>query len=150
MDLELRRRLTDEVRNLGATHGLVRDVVLNDDGTGTVSYNPAKVWLDPAGRFTAGDTTAVTDEELVRAYLLTRLATNYGYDADPAILELERSYRSVGRPGKGGRVDILVRRRSTATNADLVDQLQHFSLSSAKHQAILTTILSTSTVSSSA
>jgi type I restriction-modification system DNA methylase subunit len=39
------------------------------------------------------------------------LATTFGYPAQPETLEVERVYKPVGRPqGKGGRVDVLVRK----------------------------------------
>ena len=48
---------------------------------------------------------------MVRAFLGAKLACEYGYKASPEIIELERKYEPVGRPiGKGGRVDIFVRR----------------------------------------
>ena len=58
-----------------------------------------------------GFTTSLTDEELVRAYLLLRLCTEFGYVASPKVLQVETVYKPVGRPtGKGGRADVLVRR----------------------------------------
>ncbi len=41
-----------------------------------------------------------------------RLVSSYGYKPSPTILEVERVYKSVGRPGKGGRVDVIVRKKS--------------------------------------
>lgn len=45
----------------------------------------------------------------MRAFLLVRLVRELDYPAGPDVIEFEKEYSSVGRPGKGGRVDILVR-----------------------------------------
>src|SRR5258708_3092501 len=79
---------------------------------GRIKYNPQALWIDPKATGFSGYSTQITDEELVRAYLAVRLTTDYGYPARPDRLEFERTYKSVGRPGKGGRVDVLVRNRS--------------------------------------
>ncbi|MCY4375154.1 MAG: hypothetical protein OXC31_15450 [Spirochaetaceae bacterium] len=69
-----------------------------------ITYQPNGVWVDPAAPGFTRTTTRITDEELVRAYLLLRLTATYGYKASPEILEVERVYKPVGRPtGKGGR-----------------------------------------------
>ena len=75
-----------------------------------ITYEPSGVWVDPRAPGFTKTTCRLTDEELVRAYLLLKLAGPYGYKASPKILEVERVYKPVGRPiGKGGRVDVLVR-----------------------------------------
>ena len=76
----------------------------------SISYEPLGVWVDPSAPGFKGSTTRLTDEELVRAYLLLKLIGPYGYSASAETLEIERVYKPVGRPtGKGGRADILVR-----------------------------------------
>ena len=76
----------------------------------TVTYESSGVWVDPDAPGFTKTTCRLTDEELVRAYLLLKLAGPYGYNASPQILEVERVYKPVGRPtGKGGRADVLVR-----------------------------------------
>ena len=76
----------------------------------TITYNTSGVWIDGAAPGFNGSTTSLTDEELVRAYLLVRLCTRFGYTASPEALLIEKVYKPVGRPtGKGGRVDVLVR-----------------------------------------
>ena len=76
----------------------------------TITYEPSGVWVDPSAPGFTKTTGHLTDEELVRAYLLLKLAGPYGYKASPDILEVERVYKPVGRPtGKGGRADVLVR-----------------------------------------
>ena len=76
----------------------------------TITYESSGVWVDPSAPGFTNTTAGLTDEELVRAYLLLKLIGPYSYKASPEILELERVYKPVGRPtGKGGRADLLVR-----------------------------------------
>ena len=76
----------------------------------TITYKPSGVRVDPSAPGFTNTTGRLTDEELVRAYLLLKLIGLYGYKASAEILEIERVYKPVGRPtGKGGRADILVR-----------------------------------------
>ena len=76
----------------------------------TITYNSSGVWVDPGAPGFSGYTTSLTDEELVRAYLLLQLCTEFGYVASPQVLRVETVYKPVGRPtGKGGRADVLVR-----------------------------------------
>lgn len=83
----------------------------------TITYEPSGVWVDPSAPGFTGTAGRLTDEELVRAYLLLKLTGSYGYNASPEILEVERVYKPVGRPiGKGGRVDILVRQTKLRGN----------------------------------
>ena len=73
----------------------------------TITYEPSGVWVDPRAPGFTNTTGRLTDEELVRAYLLLKFAGPYGYKASPDILEVERVYKPVGRPtGKGGRADV--------------------------------------------
>ncbi|WP_454149504.1 N-6 DNA methylase [Microbacterium lacticum] len=110
MDITLRSVLRERILSTPGHENTVLDITIGTDGAGIVSYNLANVWLDPsAPGFNAGS-TALTDEEIVRAYLLVRLSEGLGYEADPGRLEIEHVYKPVGRPlGKGGRVDVLVR-----------------------------------------
>ena len=76
----------------------------------TITYNSSGVWVDGGAPGFSGYTTSLTDEELVRAYLLLQLCTEFGYVASPQVLRVETVYKPVGRPtGKGGRADVLVR-----------------------------------------
>ncbi|MFH1236073.1 MAG: N-6 DNA methylase [Parcubacteria group bacterium] len=113
MDIALRKRLSDAILDDPASRLVIASVNLKADGSGTITYNTKGVWIDPEAPSFSGATTEITDEELVRAFMLLRLTTKHGYPADSSVLEIERSYKPVGRPtGKGGRVDILVRRPS--------------------------------------
>ena len=57
---------------------VVTSIDLRYDATGTITYNTANLWVDPhAPGFTAGS-TQVTDEEMVRAWLLLRLVSEIG------------------------------------------------------------------------
>ena len=88
-----------------------RDQIVRSLSQDTIEYDPTGVWIDPAAPGFTHHATHLTDEELVRAYLLLKLAGPYGYNATPDVLQLERVYKPVGRPtGKGGRADILVRK----------------------------------------
>ena len=76
----------------------------------SVTYDPSAIWVDPSAPGFTESTCRLTDEELVRAWLLLKLTGYYGYKASPEVLEVEHVYKPVGRPtGKGGRADILVR-----------------------------------------
>ena len=76
----------------------------------SITYDSSAVWVDPSAPGFTQTTCRLTDEELVRAWLLLKLTGSYGYEASPDVLEVERVYKPVGRPtGKGGRADILVR-----------------------------------------
>ena len=75
----------------------------------TITYEPSGVWVEPSAPEFTGTTGRLTDEELVRAYLLLKLTGSYGYTPSTAVLEVERAYKAVGRPGKGGRAHLLVR-----------------------------------------
>lgn len=109
MDVELRQAIATAIESYSGSDSPISNINLEADGTGTISYASNKAWVDPSSPV-AGYSFDITDEELVRAYLLFKLSTKYEYKASPDILEIERVYKAVGRPiGKGGRVDVLVR-----------------------------------------
>lgn len=110
MDIALREAIVATIRADPASASVITSIALDPDGTGTITYNLAGVWIDPRAPGFRGGTRAITDEEVVRAYLLWRLAGRYRYASRPDILEVEHVYDPVGRPGKGGRIDVLVRR----------------------------------------
>jgi type I restriction-modification system DNA methylase subunit len=111
LNIDLRKALVQAVLAERESSGIVSNIVLREDGSGTVTYNSAGVWIDPQAPGFSQGTTTISDEELVRAQLLVRLVFQLGYPADPQVLEIERTYKSVGRPGKGGRIDVLVRKK---------------------------------------
>ena len=85
-----------------------------------ITYEPSGVWVDPSAPGFTGTTCRISDEELVRAYLLLKLTTSHGYNASPSVMEVERVYKPVGRPiGKGGRIDVLVRQSESGGGAFL-------------------------------
>lgn len=113
MNLELRERLVQGIKRSGCFESVIEGLSMDGDGTGRVAYKVAAIQVDPSAPGFRGTETAITDEELVRAYLLTRLVENSGYRADSDILEMEKSYKPVGRPiGKGGRIDLIVKQPS--------------------------------------
>lgn len=109
MNILFRKKLYESILANSDYNKVIKEIKLNTDGSGYIQYNPDGVWVDPAAIGFTGTTTDIGDEELVRAELLVRLISKYKYDADPRVLEIERVYKSVGRPGKGGRVDVIVR-----------------------------------------
>jgi type I restriction enzyme M protein len=111
VDIELRKRLAEAIFAEPGHSKAIESLKISKNGTGSITYRSDSVWIAPeAPAFSVGR-TEITDEEMVRAFLLVRLITKHGYPATPATIEIERSYKPVGRPiGKGGRVDILVRR----------------------------------------
>ena len=113
MDIDLRRRITEKICSNAIMPQVVKSISISDSGTGTISYNLDNVWIDPNAPGFINGTTHITDEEMVRAYLLSRLVTHFEYPATLRTLELEKVYKPVGRPqGKGGRVDVIIRRPS--------------------------------------
>lgn len=109
MNIALRQELYRSIIVDPLHKKVIQEIKLNPDGTGHIQYNPSGVFVDPSAIGFTGTTTSIGDEELVRAELLVRLVSKYKYDASPKVLEIEKVYKSVGRPGKGGRVDIIVR-----------------------------------------
>ncbi len=105
MSNEYRDALMEHILANGDWHQVVASLSKDE-----ITYEPSRVWVDPSAPGFTGTTCRVSDEELVRAYLLLKLTTCYGYDASPTVLEVERVYKPVGRPiGKGGRIDVIVR-----------------------------------------
>ena len=105
MESEYRNILGKAIEDSEYRHRIIAELSEQE-----ITYEPSGVWVDPGAPGFIGTTCRLTDEELVRAYLLVKLAGPYGYGASSEILEVERVYKPVGRPiGKGGRADILVR-----------------------------------------
>ena len=105
MDDAYRQVLREAIHSSNAFSEIVSS--MSDD---TITYNPLGVWVDEEAPGFSGSATSLTDEELVRVYLLLRLHTEFGYTASPEVLQVEKVYKPVGRPtGKGGRADALVR-----------------------------------------
>jgi type I restriction-modification system DNA methylase subunit len=109
VDIGLRRALARAIIEHESGRDIIRNLDLNADGSGHITYNTENVWIDPSAPGFVNGRTAIIDEELVRAYLVIQLATRYGYTANGRRIEVERVYKPVGRPGKGGRIDVLVR-----------------------------------------
>ena len=111
MDAAYRQALREAILDSPAFPTIVSS--LSED---KVTYNASGVWVDSKAPGFTGHTTSLTDEELVRAYLLLRLCTEFDYEPSPEVLRVETVYRPVGRPtGKGGRADVLVRLTPRAT-----------------------------------
>lgn len=119
MDLSLRKAIYEAISNDQASSRVIESIDFNDDGNGFINYNLSNVFIaNNVPGFTAGR-TSITDEEMVRAYLLLRLITHYQYPSTPQTLEVEKVYKPVGRPqGKGGRIDVQVRKPSESGVGD--------------------------------
>lgn len=110
MGSQFRQTLLSTILDHPERDRIIASISTDDSGKQTIRYEPSGVWVDPSAPGFTDTTCQLTDEELVRAYLLLKLAGPYGYKPSPEILEVERVYKPVGRPtGKGGRADILVR-----------------------------------------
>lgn len=109
--MNFRKTISDAIAAMPGAESVVRSINLDADGSGTIEYNPAGLFVAAATPGFRGTIADIHDEEMVRAYLLARLVTEYGYRPSPQVIEVERKYDPVGRPiGKGGRVDVFVRR----------------------------------------
>ena len=108
-----RLKVADAIRAMPGSKSVIKRINIKDDGSGTIEYNAQGVLVESGTPGFRGTITDIHDEEMVRAYLLAKLVTEYGYRASPHIIEIERKYGPVGRPiGKGGRVDVFVRKPS--------------------------------------
>ncbi len=80
--------------------------------SGSITYNPQAVNVDPDAPDFNGTTTSLNPEELVRVCTLIRLGEELGYPIDSSHIDLEKCYEAPGRPKKnvkGSRADIIVR-----------------------------------------
>ena len=91
---------------------------MDESGAGTIAYRTDAIAVDPSAPGFTNGKTRIGDEELVRAFLLVQLTSELGYAADGRRVLLERVYKAVGRPGKGGRIDVLVRGSENDPEAD--------------------------------
>ena len=117
MNLEFRREIVASIR-AHSGYGSILTLELDDELSGSITYNTERVWRDPSAPGFVGGRTKATDEELVRAYLTLRLGGDLSYATDGRTIEIERTYKAVGRPGKGGRVDVLVRGKAKSDDAN--------------------------------
>lgn len=76
--------------------------------TGKIKYNASNIELDNSSKWYKEGIAEIHDEECVRAWLVFNLYFKYGYAAKH-IIGIEKEYKSVGRPGKGGIVDVYVK-----------------------------------------
>lgn len=111
MDIRLRKKLVTYIEAQMGDESPVAELTFDEEsGQGQILYALDSISIHAnAPGFRAG-ATAITDEELVRAYFLSKLHSDWNYPMTPTIVQLETVYKSVGRSGKGGRVDIQVRR----------------------------------------
>lgn len=76
--------------------------------TGKIKYNSINIELDKSSKWYKDGIAEIHDEECVRAWLVICLYFKYGYSGKH-IIGIEKEYKAVGRPGKGGIVDIYVK-----------------------------------------
>lgn len=76
--------------------------------TGKIRYNSANIELDKSSKWYKEGIAEIHDEECVRAWLVVCLYFKYGYSGK-YIIGIEKEYKAVGRPGKGGIVDVYVK-----------------------------------------
>ena len=90
----------------------IEDIVFDEKtGKGSVTYDSAKVFVDPDAPDFSGYKTTLNDEEFVRILALKHLKERK-YTFEPDIVEIERTYPAPGRPKKGvkgSRADIIIR-----------------------------------------
>lgn len=80
--------------------------------TGKIQYNKDIIDLDNCPSWYSEGVAQVHDEEMVRAWLVINLYYVFGYNQEKMIA-IEKAYKSVGHDGKGGRVDVLVKKRNS-------------------------------------
>ena len=98
MNKEFRSKIVAALRKFPNFDSVVLELDLDENFKGRITYNDENVWVDPSAPGFQITRTNVTDEELVRCYLLLRLTTTYDYPESPATIEIERVYKPVGRP----------------------------------------------------
>ncbi len=118
MNLDFRKHIIDYILHHEKYKDVIENIVYNSDGTGKITYNTLNIFVDPSAMNFNGATTNIGDEELVRAYLILNLVSKYKYPLGATVIEIERTYKSVGRPGKGGRIDIIVRTQDVNKQGD--------------------------------
>lgn len=113
MDIGLRQHLVTYLTEKMGEGSPISDITFDSvTGLGSLTYSLGSLGIHPNAPGFQSGRTGITDEELVRAYFLSKLKTEWGYPLDPVNVQLETVYKSIGRSGKGGRVDINVRRPS--------------------------------------
>lgn len=80
--------------------------------TGKIQYNKDILDFDNSPSWYAEGVAQVHDEEMVRAWLVLNLYFKYGYN-QKKMIAIEKAYKSVGHDGKGGRVDVLVKKKNS-------------------------------------
>jgi type I restriction-modification system DNA methylase subunit len=114
MDVTFRREMIKFLREQSILNQVISEIEFDTDAAqGFIEYQRTAVKIASSTPGFVGQKAKITDEELVRAYLIVRLVAELGYEANSKIIEFEKSYKSVGRDGKGGRTDITVYNRDT-------------------------------------
>jgi type I restriction enzyme M protein len=114
MDKDFRSKVVESLKTNKAFNDAISILEFNDETCqGFIDYNKKSIKVKSSTPGFTGNKTRITDEELVRAFLTVKLISELGYDASDKIIEFEKSYKSVGRDGKGGRIDIIIKYRDS-------------------------------------
>jgi hypothetical protein len=77
MDILLRQAIAEFIQALPQSSSVIDSIQIAPNGTGTVTYNSKGLWVDPDAPGFTSTTTQITDEEMVRAFLLVPYHTGY-------------------------------------------------------------------------
>lgn len=84
----------------------------DEECTGKIQYNKDVIDLANCPSWYAEGIAQIHDEEMVRAWLVINLYFRFGYN-QKKMIAIEKTYKSVGHEGKGGRVDVLVKKKNS-------------------------------------
>ena len=112
MDIIFRREIIRFLREQDEFNKVISHLEFDENtAQGYIEYEKSSIKIKSNTPGFSSHKTKITDEELVRAYLALRLIRELGYEPNSNIIEFEKAYKSVGRDGKGGRVDIAIKHR---------------------------------------
>ena len=112
MDITFRREMIKSLQEQDNLNKVISQLEFDEDtAQGFIEYEKSTIKIKSSTPGFSGHKIKITDEELVRAYLTLKLITELEYEASSKIIEFEKAYKSVGRDGKGGRIDITVKNR---------------------------------------
>lgn len=109
MDKELILSIYRKIKQVPDYNKVLDFVEFDEDScNGYIKYNTEVIELKDSSKWYKEGLAQIKDEECVRAWLVLCLYYKYGYNKKK-IIGIEKEYKSVGRSGKGGRVDVYVK-----------------------------------------
>ena len=109
MDKQLIRTIYEQITHIPNYNKVLEFVDFDYQAcTGKIKYNPNNIELNKSSKWYKYGIAEIHDEECVRAWLVICLYFKYGYSRKH-IIGIEKEYKAVGRPGKGGIVDVYVK-----------------------------------------